>query len=88
VVPQRRGRGVGAELGVVAVRAFREVGAVEPLRVHGQEGDVVHGVDESQGVVELQAVQHPRSIVEAEDVVGDQVPVSVDDVAACDPLRE
>lgn len=35
-------------------------------------------------VVELQAVQHPGAVVEAEDVLGEQVAVSVDDPALFD----
>ena len=58
----------------------------EPFQVHGQEGDVVEAVDVAQAVVELQAVQRPGPVVEAEDVVGDQVAVAVDDAAAGAPV--
>ena len=58
------------------------------FQVHRQERCVVDGVDVAQGVVELQAVQQLRAIVEAEDVVGEQVGVPVDDSALGDATGE
>lgn len=58
------------------------------LDVHGQEGGVVEDVQPAQPVVELQAVERSGPVVEAEDVVGDQIGVAVDDVPVGDPRGE
>ena len=84
---EARGR-VGGELDVGLEEALGELGRAEPLEVHGQEGDVVQHVDVAQPVVELEAVEHPGSVGEAEDVLGEEVPVPVDDRARGDPVGE
>ena len=81
-------RGVRAELEVVTAEALGEVGPFEPFQVHGQEGDVVERVEVAQRVVELQAVEHPRPVVQAEDVVRDQIAVTVDDATTGDSIDE
>ena len=63
-------------------------GRLQVLQVHGQEGDVVQPVDEAEMFVELQAVQDAGSVGEAEDVVAQQVAVSVDDAAPPDAVVE
>ena len=49
---------------------------------------VVKSVEPAQPDVELDAVQHPGSVVEAEDVVGEQVAVAVDNPSGGDAVRE
>jgi len=71
VVQQRRGSGVTGELAVVGHELVGQFRGAEPFQVHREEGHVVEHVDVAQVVVELQAVQHPRAVVEAEDVVGE-----------------
>ncbi len=86
VVEQRAGDH-GA--GVLLVGRHERVGVVrvaEPAEVHHQEGEVGHHVEVAQVVVELDAVEDPRSVVEAEDVVGAQVAVAVAHLAVGHPL--
>ena len=77
VVRQRRRPGVGRQLSVRVEEQLTEVRAAEALEIHGEERDVREDVAVSQVVVELDAVEHPRPILEAEDVVGEQVAVPV-----------
>ena len=67
------------------VNCSGELAGAEPFQVHGQERGVVEPVDPAQPVVELQAVQDPRPVLQAEDVLGQQVPVPVHDAATADP---
>ena len=69
--------GIAGELGVGVEEGRAQVGAAQPFQIHRQERDVVEDVDVAQVVVEVEAVQHPRPVGEAEHVVGDQVAVSV-----------
>jgi hypothetical protein len=88
MVAQRARCGVTAEFGIpVEERSGRRHGA-EVLDVHGQESGVVQHVDVAQPIVELDAVEHAGAVVEAEDVVGEQVRVPVDDVPGGDPIVE
>lgn len=59
-------------------RSSRPAGS-QAFEVHREEGSVVEPVDVPETVVEVEAVEDARPVVEAEDVVGDQVPVAVDD---------
>ena len=79
VVAQSGGAGSPANSAYWSRKPLGQLGAAEPFQVHGEEGGVVEAVDVAQPVVELQAVQHARAVVEAEDVVGEQVAVAVDD---------
>ena len=88
VVAQRGGCGVAGELGVRVEEGRAEVGATEPFQVHRQERDVVEGVDVAQVVVEVEAVQDARAVMEAEHVVGDQIAVSVHDPSVRASSRE
>ena len=54
-----------------------QVGPSQVLEVHGEEGDVGEDVPEPEAVVELEAVEHPGPVVQAEDVVGEQIRVIV-----------
>ena len=56
------------------------------LEVHGQEADVVQDITPSQPLVELEPVEDPGTVVEAEDVLGEQIAVPVHDAAAGDAL--
>src|SRR3546814_12496773 len=53
-----------------------------------QEGDVGERVLEAEGVVELQAVEHPGTVIEAEDVVGQKIAVAVAGAPLGHPLLE
>ena len=77
--------------GIVCVgghELFRQRQGTEPLQVHGQERGVVKPVQPAEPVIEVQAVQDPRPVIKAEDVVGEQVTVPVDDAAIPDPRIE
>ena len=87
-VPQR-GRGVVAgQPGVLLQEEPSEVGAAEEFEIHRQERGIVDDVDVAQPVVEFQAVQQRRAVVEAEDVIGQQVGVAVDDLVLGDAPGE
>ena len=49
----------------------------EALEVHRQERSVGEHVPVAQSVVELEAVEDPRTVLEAEDVLGLEVAVTV-----------
>ena len=85
---QRRRRRVAGVVRVGGHELFRQRRGTEPLQVHGQERGVVEPVQPAQPVIEVQAVQDPRPVVEAEDVIGEQVTVPVDDAAIPDPRIE
>ena len=65
-----------------------EIRPPETLEVHGEERRVGDDVADAQGVVELEAVEEPRPVGEAEDVVGQQIAVPVAAPAVGDPLLE
>ncbi|MFN2496259.1 MAG: hypothetical protein ABR608_10185 [Pseudonocardiaceae bacterium] len=71
---QRRGHRVVPELGVPAQEAIREVGPAEVLEVHRQAADVVKTVEPAQPVVEVQAIQHPVTVIEGDDVAASRSP--------------
>ena len=60
----------------------------EAFEVHGQKGDVGHDVAPTQFVVEVEAVDDPRAVIEYEDVIREEVAVSVDDLSVFDPRLE
>jgi hypothetical protein len=74
-----------------SIRAHKVLGKIptcHSLEIHGEERDVRELVPEPQIFVELEAVDQAWPVPEAEDRVRPQVPVSVDDVAFCDPALE
>ncbi|MFG1928836.1 hypothetical protein [Cryptosporangium sp. NPDC048952] len=60
----------------------------EAFQIHRQAGGVVDSIERPQIVVELQAVQSSGAVVQAEDVVGEQVAVAVAHPAGRDPGGE
>lgn len=58
---------------------LREIGPAEVLEIHREERDVVEDIEPAQPVVELHAVEHAGIVGQAENILGEQVPVSVDD---------
>ena len=88
VVRQRVGPRVSTELGVALEEVRPRLGVPEPFEVHREERHVVQSVPESQSIVELEAVEQSRAVVEAEDVLGQQVAVSVECSAIAYPLVE
>lgn len=77
-MPQGRRRGVAGILGVLGEEEGSGLWCTELIQVHGEEGGVVETVDVAKTVVELQTVQDAWSVVETEDVLGEQVAVAVD----------
>jgi hypothetical protein len=68
--------------------ALGQVGTAQPVEVHGQEGDIRQRVPPAQPVLELDAVEHPGTVIEQEDVVRQQVAVPVERPALGDPALE
>ena len=87
-MPQRCRRVISGEVQIARHEVLREISAAEELQIHRQEGGVVDDVDVAKPVVELQAVQQHRPVRQAEDVVGQQVGVTVDDAPAGDTPGE
>ena len=88
MVGQGGGPGVVRVLAVGGEEVVGEVGTPEAFEVHGQEGHVGEAVAQPQRGVELEAVEHPGPVREAEDVVGQQVAVAVAGPALGHPARE
>ena len=78
-VAQRCRRIVGGHREVAAQKELSEFRPAEELQVHGQERGVVDDVDVAQPVVELQTVQQGGTVGQAEDIVSQQIGVSIDD---------
>ena len=75
VVGQRRGPGVGGVLGVGGEeRAWARSGRPRSSRSMARKATSAKRVAETEVVVELDAVEDPRTVVEAEDVVGQRSP--------------
>ena len=68
--------------------SLRRIGVAQPLEVHGQEGHIGSHVTAAEMIVELEAVEDPRSVVEAVDVIGLEVSVAVADLVGGDAGRE
>ncbi len=85
---ERRRPLVARDGAVVVEEAAREIGAPEMLEVHRQERHVAENVAEPQPVVELQTVEHPGTVRQTEDVVGQQVAVTVPGVTSGEARRE
>src|SRR5664280_3170392 len=56
----------------------------QPLEIHGQEGDVGADVHVAQLIRELDAIENPNPVTEAEDVIGLKIPVSITYPTTCD----
>ena len=73
--------------GVALEEVVTKVFAAQELQVHREEGGVVDAVDVAKFVVELQAVEQRRFALPAEDIVGEQIAVAVDDEPFFDAAR-
>ena len=73
--------GFGRVLPVVPQQGGGGGGGAEPFEVHREERHVEQHVADPQPLVEVETVEDAGAVVEAEDVVGEQVAVSIDDVA-------
>ena len=80
--------GLGRELPVPVEEGQGQVEPAEPVEIHSEEGRVVDDVPPTQPIVELQPVKHTGSIIETEDVLGEEIAVPVDDPACRDALGE
>ncbi len=74
---ERSGPVVGGSAPVLVEEQPAEVRTAQAFEVHGQEGHVRQHVPVPQPVVDLEAVQDPGTVVETEDVVGQEVAVPV-----------
>ena len=88
VVGQRIGVRLTGELPVGGEEPVGGGGNPQALEVHGQEGDVGQDVAVAQAVVEFDAVEDARAVLEAEDVLRLQVAVAVAYATEGDPLIE
>ena len=76
------------ELGIPMEEAFGEIGLAEALQVHGEERDIGQHIAVAKMVVELEAVEHPGSVVRTKDVIGEKVTVTVGHEATADAITE
>src|SRR5207342_2228779 len=80
--------GFGGELAVPRHELGTEVGGADSLEVHGEKAHVGEHVAVAELVVELDAVEDARTVIKAEDLVGEQVAVAVDHFGIGDPMVE
>ncbi len=73
---------------IVADESDGRLRMAETLKIHDEEGNVSQDVTEAEAVVELEAVKDPRPVLEAVDVVGLEVPVSIADLAGGNATHE
>ena len=76
---QRLGVVLAGELGVLAQQLLGGRDRAEAFEVHREGRDVTDHVAVPQAGVEVEAVEHPGPVGQAEDVVGEQVAVAVAD---------
>ncbi len=88
VVEERSGPAVAGAVPVPVDQLGHQLRVPQPLEVHREEGHVGCDVAPPQVVVELEAVEDPRTVVHAEHVFALQVAVPVDDPPGPDPLVE
>ena len=79
---------LGRELAVRVEKQPSQVGATEAFEVHREEADVIQHISPPQPVVELEAIEHTRAVIEAVGVVGEEVAVAVDDATTCDAILQ
>jgi hypothetical protein len=60
----------------------------EILQIHCQESDVIQSIDVAKAVVEFKAIEHPRPVRQAEDVVANEITVTIDDASFGHALLE
>src|SRR5262245_42333352 len=85
-IPQGLWSAVAGPPAVLIKEVVAETLSTEELQIHGQKCSVIEAVDIPQVIVELQTVEQLRPIGHAEDVVGEQICVTVDDTSLCDAL--
>ena len=88
VILQGGRMGLAGVLAVVGQELGGEITATETFQVHRQEAHIVDDVTPSQPVVELEAIEDARAVVEAEHVVSEEVAVTVDDAATRHPFGQ
>ena len=77
VVHERDREGMPGELGVRTRKLLTGFRGPEALQIHHQERHVVDDVNVTQAVVELDAIEDARAVVETVDVGGLQISVSI-----------
>jgi hypothetical protein len=87
-VSERRRVHFAGQLAVVVQQLLREVNAPEAFEIHSQEREIREHVSPTQAIIEVQAVEDAWAVIEAEDVVGKQIAVTVTDPAFLDPVPE
>src|SRR4029079_9420779 len=65
-----------------------EIRPSEMFEIHCQEGHIVDDIAPPQAVVELEAVEDPRTLIEAKNVVCKEIAVAVDDASIRDPIAQ
>jgi hypothetical protein len=80
--------GLGGKLAVPVHERGSEVGPTEPFEVHGEKADVVEHITPPEAVAELEAIEHAGTVIEAVDVLGQQVAVTVQHAAGSDAFVE
>lgn len=88
VMGQRVRPEVARNHSVSAQEMTRQVGPAQTLEIHGQKCHVGEDVAGTEPIVELEAIEHPGPVVEAEDVVGQEVPVAVTGPPLFHPMLE
>src|SRR6476659_4391794 len=87
-VPQRTRCVVTGRPAVRVEEVVTEVLSAEELQVHREKCRVVDPVDITQPVVELETIKEDRSLRQTEDVLAQQVTVTVNDTTVRDPPGE
>ena len=65
-----------------------QIGTSEPLEIHGEEGDVGEDIAVTELIVELETIDGPRSLLDAEDVFGQEIAVAVTSSVRVDAFVE
>ena len=79
---------LACELPIPREESFAQIGRAHSFEVHGEEGDVGEDIAVTEPVVELDAVENAWTVVQAEDVVGEQVAMTVSHLAMSDAIGE
>ena len=58
------------------------------FEVHGEEGDIGKDIAVAESVIELDAVENTWTVVQAEDVVREQVAMTVSNLSMSDAIGE
>lgn len=88
MVGERSGMVFAREFAIPAQKGVAEFGVPKSLEIHCQKGAVRKHISEPKVIVELDAIEHAGPVWEAEDVVGQEVAVSVPHPPPCNATLE